>query len=99
MLSQVGENVENVELWEKVVVKLRNGEMPPPGATRPDQTSIAAFAEWLEAALDTSGRERMDPGRTAAFHRLNRTEYQNAIRDLLALDVECRVSAAGRRHR
>ena len=88
LLSQVGENVENVELWEKVVVKLRNGAMPPPGASRPDQPSIDAFADWLEAALDTSGRERMDPGRTAAFHRLNRTEYQNAIRDLLALDVD-----------
>ena len=99
LLGQVGENVENVELWEKVVVKLRNGAMPPPGASRPDQPSIDALADWLEAALDTAGRERLDPGRTAAFHRLNRTEYQNAIRDLLALDVECRVAAAGRRHR
>jgi mono/diheme cytochrome c family protein len=87
LLGQVGENVENVELWEKVVVKLRDGAMPPPGASRPDQPSIDAFADWLEAALDASGRQRMDPGRTAAFHRLNRTEYQNAIRDLLALDV------------
>ena len=84
LLGQVG---ENVELWEKVVVKLRNGAMPPPGASRPDQPSIDALAGWLEAALDASGRQRMDPGRTAAFHRLNRTEYQNAIRDLLALDV------------
>ena len=50
LLSQVGENVENVELWEKVVVKLRNGAMPPPGASRPDQPSIDAFADWLEAA-------------------------------------------------
>jgi mono/diheme cytochrome c family protein len=84
LLGQVG---DNVELWEKVVVKLRTGAMPPPGASRPDQPSIDALADWLEAALDASGRQRMDPGRTAAFHRLNRTEYQNAIRDLLALEV------------
>ena len=84
LLGQVG---ENVELWERVVAKLRNGAMPPPGAARPDQPSIDALADWLEASLDAAGRQRMDPGRTAAFHRLNRTEYQNAIRDLLALDV------------
>src|SRR5262245_25076001 len=84
LLGQVG---ENVELWEKVVAKLRNGAMPPPGASRPDQSAIDAFAGWLEAALDEAGRQRMDPGRTAAFHRLNRVEYQNAIRDLLAIDV------------
>jgi hypothetical protein len=84
LLGQVG---ENVELWEKVVAKLRNGAMPPPGASRPDQPSLDALADWLEGALDAVGRQRMDPGRTAAFHRLNRSEYQNAIRDLLALDV------------
>ena len=84
LLGQVG---ENVDVWEKVVVKLRNGAMPPPGASRPDQPSLDAFADWLEGPLDAAGRQRMDPGRTAAFHRLNRTEYQNAIRDLLALDV------------
>jgi hypothetical protein len=85
LLSQVG---EHVELWERVVVKLRNGAMPPPGASRPDQPSIDALADWLEAALNAAGRQRIDPGRTAAFHRLNRVEYQNAIRDLLALDVD-----------
>jgi mono/diheme cytochrome c family protein len=88
LLRQVGESGESVELWEKVVVKLRNGAMPPSGASRPDQPSIDALADWLEAALDASGRQRMDPGRTAAFHRLNRIEYQNAIRDLLALDLD-----------
>ena len=84
LLGEVG---ENVELFEKVVVKLRNGAMPPPGASRPEQPAVDALADWLEAALDASGRQRLDPGRTAAFHRLNRTEYQNAIRDLLALDI------------
>src|SRR5258705_539821 len=49
--------------------------------------AMLGLVVWAEAALDAAGRQRMDPGRTAAFHRLNRTEYQNAIRDLLALDV------------
>ena len=60
----------------------------PPERRGPISLPLTLLADWLEAALDASGRERMDPGRTAAFHRLNRAEYQNAIRDLLALDVD-----------
>src|SRR5262245_61153344 len=74
--------------WEKVVVKLRAGLMPPAGMPRPERSVIDSFAGSLEAALDRAAAARPDPGRTEPFHRLNRAEYQNAIRDLLALDVD-----------
>jgi hypothetical protein len=74
-------------VWEKVVRKLRAGQMPPPGSPRPDKAAYDAFASWLESELDRAADAHPDPGRTEALHRLNRTEYQNAIRDLLGLDV------------
>jgi mono/diheme cytochrome c family protein len=74
--------------WEKVVVKLRAGLMPPAGMPRPDQAAIDGFASSLEAALDRAAAAKPNPGRTEPFHRLNRAEYQNAIRDLLDLDVD-----------
>ena len=74
--------------WEKVVVKLRAGLMPPAGMPRPERAVIDSFAGSLEAALDRAAAARPNPGRTEPFHRLNRAEYQNAIRDLLALDVD-----------
>ena len=74
--------------WEKVARKLRIGAMPPIGARRPDKPVIDAFAAWLEGELDQAAAVAANPGRTEALHRLNRTEYQNAIRDLLALDVD-----------
>ena len=74
------------EIWEKVVRKLRAGAMPPAGMPRPDETAYDRFASWLEDELDRGAQAAPDPGRTVAFHRLNRAEYQNAIRDLL--DVE-----------
>jgi Protein of unknown function (DUF1592)/Protein of unknown function (DUF1588)/Protein of unknown function (DUF1587)/Protein of unknown function (DUF1595)/Protein of unknown function (DUF1585) len=74
--------------WEKVVVKLRAGLMPPAGVKRPEQLVIDQFASSLEAALDHASAANPNPGRTETFHRLNRAEYQNAIRDLLALDVD-----------
>jgi hypothetical protein len=73
--------------WEKVVSKLRSGSMPPPGSRRPDRATYAAVATALETALDRAAAARPDPGRTTA-HRLNRTEYVNAVRDLLAFDVD-----------
>ena len=76
----------NPEIWEKVVRKLRAGAMPPAGMPRPDETAYDRFASWLEDELDRGAQAAPDPGRTLAFHRLNRAEYQNAIRDLL--DVE-----------
>ena len=73
--------------WEKVVVKLRAGLMPPAGMPRPQPAAIESFTSALETALDRAADAHPDPGRTETFHRLNRAEYQNAIRDLLALDV------------
>jgi hypothetical protein len=74
--------------WEKAVVKLRAGLMPPAGMPRPQPAVINAFTSSLEAALDRAAEAQPNPGRTEPFHRLNRAEYENAIRDLLALDVD-----------
>ena len=76
--------------WEKVVVKVRSGMMPPSGARRPERAALDALAVDLEARLDKAAL----PGAgldAPAMHRLNRTEYANAIRDLLALDVDVAV--------
>ena len=74
-------------VWEKVARKLRAGVMPPAGQSRPDRRAYDSFVSWLEAALDRAAAASPDPGRTEPVHRLNRTEYQNAIRDLLAFDI------------
>ena len=71
---------------EKVVRKLQVGTMPPQGRPRPDQATYAALRLWLEGELDRSAVARPNPGRTESLHRLNRAEYQNAVRDLL--DIE-----------
>jgi len=75
-------------VWEKVVLKLRAGVMPPAGAPRPDKATHDGFAAWLEGELDRSWNASPDPGRTEPLHRLNRVEYRNAVRDLLALDLD-----------
>jgi hypothetical protein len=72
---------------EKVVRKLRTGQMPPEGRPRPDAATIDAFAGSLEAALDRAAAGAVNPGRVAS-RRLNRAEYVNVIQDLLALDVD-----------
>jgi mono/diheme cytochrome c family protein len=77
----------NPETWEKVVRKVRAGMMPPSGAPRPDRAQLDTFAAKLEADLDRAGAQHPNPG-TTGLHRLNRVEYANAIRDLLALDVD-----------
>ena len=74
------------EAWEKVVRKLRAGAMPPRPRPRPDQETYDDFRAWLEGELDAAAAD-VNPGRTETFHRLSRTEYRNAVRDLLALDV------------
>ena len=79
---------EDPEIWEKVVRKLRVGAMPPPLRPRPDKEAYDGFRRWLESQLDQAAQRRPNPGRTQAFHRLNQTEYQNVIRDLLDLDVD-----------
>ena len=77
----------NPELWEKVVRKLRSSAMPPADAPRPDQATYAPVATFLETELDRAAAARPNPGRMPLLHRLSRTEYQNAVRDLLALDA------------
>ena len=86
--ANLGDVGADAETWEKVVRKLHGGLMPPPGAPRPDRTTSEAFASWLEAQLDRAAAARPDPGRTETFHRLNRAEYRNAVRDLLGLDLD-----------
>ena len=76
------------EVWEKVVRKLRAGAMPPAGTARRDDAVYDELLAHLETKLDQLAEDRPDPGRTATFRRLNRTEYQNAIRDLLALEID-----------
>jgi mono/diheme cytochrome c family protein len=73
--------------WEKVFRKVRTGEMPPFGMPRPDAPVIASFTTWLETELDRAALARPNPG-TPSIHRLNRVEYGNAVRDLLALDLD-----------
>ncbi len=84
-------DVDNVpagaEVWEKVVRKLRAGAMPPAGAPRPDQATYDSFATYLETVLDQAAASKPNPGRPAV-HRLNRAEYTNAIRDLLAVEID-----------
>jgi hypothetical protein len=75
------------ELWEKVTRKLRAGLMPPSGQPRPDRTRYEAFRRTLETAIDVAAAQKPNPG-VAALHRLNRTEYANAIRDLLSIEVD-----------
>ena len=78
----------SAEEWEKVIVKLRSRAMPPPGARRPDNATYDRVATWLETALDRAAAVRVNPGRPGELHRLNRTEYGNAVRDLLGLEID-----------
>jgi hypothetical protein len=78
---------ENAEIWEKVIRKIRVEAMPPQGMPRPDKATMDLFASSLENAIDREASARPNPGHSA-LHRLNRSEYANAIRDLFALDVD-----------
>ena len=84
----VGEVGRDAERWEHVVRRLRNGSMPPAGRPRPDADAYDRVATWIETGLDAAAAANPDPGRPAVLHRLNRAEYRNAVRDLLALDVD-----------
>ena len=75
------------ELFETVARKLRGRQMPPPGGPRPDAKTYDGFAAYLERRLDEAALASPEPGQ-ASIHRLNRTEYGNAVRDLLALEVD-----------
>jgi hypothetical protein len=76
------------EMWEKVVRKLRTGMMPPPNMPQPSTDDRRALLSWLETSLDKAAAAKPNPGRTETLRRLNRTEYQNAIRDLLSVDID-----------
>lgn len=83
-LNNVGAHAESLE---KVVRKLRMGQMPPDGSRRPDEATLKTFVASLEAALDRAGAAAPNPGRVAS-RRLNRAEYVNAVYDLLGLQVD-----------
>ena len=78
----------NREAWEKVTRKLRARLMPPDGRRRPDEATYRAALASLETSLDRLAASTPDPGRTETFRRLNRTEYHNAIRDLISVEVD-----------
>jgi mono/diheme cytochrome c family protein len=84
-LDKVG---ADAEIWEKAVRKLRGRMMPPAGQPRPGEDAYNAAVAYLERSLDAAAAANPNPGRTETFRRVTRTEYQNAIRDLLALDVD-----------
>jgi cytochrome c551/c552 len=90
-LSLEGIDVANVgahaELWEKVAQKVRGGMMPPQNMPRPDEATLEGFATRVEKSLDAHAVALADPGHKPV-HRLNRTEYGNAVRDLLALEID-----------
>jgi len=78
---------QDAEVWEKVVRKLRTRAMPPAGRPRPDAPGYNSLIAHLETDLDRAAAAKPNPGRPA-IHRLNRAEYTNAIRDLLAIDID-----------
>ena len=81
---------DDAQQWEKVAMKLRTGEMPPPGRPRPDSTTSRAVAAALERELDAAAAAHPHPGRVPV-HRLSRSEYANAVRDLLDVEVDARA--------
>jgi hypothetical protein len=78
----------HADKWERVIGRLRSGTMPPRGLPRPDEATYNAVASWLETEIDRAAAAKPNPGRSNTVHRLNRTEYNNAIHDLFALDVD-----------
>jgi len=85
-------NVDNPSatpaIWEKVIGKLRARSMPPMGMPRPEDATYESIAKYLMTELDRAAAAKPNPGRSAPAHRLNRAEYTNAVRDLLAIEVD-----------
>jgi len=89
LLDKADDQIANAsDTWEKVVVQLRGRSMPPVNMPRPDNATYDAVASWLEGELDRAAAARPNPGRPAGLHRLNRTEYANAVRDLLGVEID-----------
>jgi hypothetical protein len=84
----IAQPTAHAAVFEKVIRKLRTGAMPPAGRPRPDEATYHRVTNWLEEQIDREAERRPNPGRTESVHRLNRAEYRNAVRDLLALDVD-----------
>src|SRR3984893_14584541 len=78
---------DHPEVWERVIRKLRAGMMPPPGMPRPPLAKYEELRDWLEAQVDQKAAAHPNSG-SVVLHRLNRTEYTNAIRDLLDLRID-----------
>ena len=84
-LGSVGAHAKELEA---IVVKMRAGLMPPASSPRPSKEIHDRFVTWLEGSLDRAAAASLNPGRTEPFHRLNRAEYRNAVRDVLDLDLD-----------
>ena len=90
-LARIGADPAETAIWEKVVRKLDTRSMPPADRPRPDEAVYDGLTGWIAGRIDEAAARRPDPGRRHAVHRLNRAEYANAIRDLLALDIDERT--------
>jgi hypothetical protein len=87
-LANVGDVTEAPHIWERVITRLSLKAMPPVGMPRPDADFYKAFPDYLKSELGRNAAERPNPGRTVTAHRLNRSEYTNVVRDLLAVDID-----------
>jgi mono/diheme cytochrome c family protein len=85
----------NPEIWEKVVAKLRAGSMPPPKMPRADVATYRVIASALENGLDKAWAANPNPGHISGVHRLNRVEYNNAVRDMFGLDFDVKPLLPG----
>jgi len=89
LLDKADDQIANAsDTWERVVVQLRGRSMPPANMPRPDNATYESVATWLETELDRAATARLNPGRPASLHRLNRIEYANAVRDLLGVEID-----------
>ena len=86
-LLDINDLLSDAETWEKVLLKLKAGMMPPLGKERPDNNEVQAFVADMAHAIDSAWSDSPNTG-APLLHRMNRTEYQNAIRDLLALPID-----------
>jgi hypothetical protein len=84
----------DAEVWEKAIRKLRGGFMPPPGERRPEPEQLDGLIDWLETTQDEAARDNPQPG-APALHRLNRSEYANAVRDLLDVPFDATTLLPG----